>query len=270
MHRIFDFTFFDELIVAALSTGVPLEAVLLIVYMAALQAQLCGAWLIAKAFGAGVIEALWSVSIFSLGSGIAGPRLFMIEPECIPRQLGTALAVLALALYLHRHWRSCGFAIALGAAVHPLTIAPIIVAMLLCHKASTRAWFLAKTGVLTMGAVLGVVVVIGSGGVSVTQWHALNLRTPYVLVSRWRPEWILDYFILLAVAAVICWRARSLITSHCFGHQRYRFSCNHRLLPSAGHRKTGSHSSATAFASRVVALNAVCHLTAFARSSASQ
>lgn len=167
--------------------------------------QLFGLYLVGRAFVPGRVEALIVASIVGVGQMFPGPRLFLFEPEFIPRGCAMSLVCLTLGALATGRFKLGLTSTAIALLFHPIGAVPGLVS--LAFDKTMRSLFRSYSRVALGLAIVSITLMIGcrlvshSGPFVDPQWAAIiSARTPYVLVSYWRPLWIVEVFVCGASA----------------------------------------------------------------------
>ncbi|HBY60304.1 MAG TPA: hypothetical protein DEH78_10805, partial [Solibacterales bacterium] len=191
-------TVLDELLSVAWNvSGLPLDVIHFWLLALSHLLLLGGVYVFLRAQGADRWDAMACASVSNLGLWLAGPRLYVLEPEAIPRAVALSTAVLAVGCLAsgRRAWAAA--ATAATAMVHPPTALPLL--LIVAASVSVRV----SAVVVGTGAMASLAFAWHVGYLTPEHFAVLEYRTPYVLVSKWKPAWIVDGCLYATTAAAL-------------------------------------------------------------------
>ena len=181
---------------------------------------LLGVFLIAGALKLGTRMSLLVTSIFALGATIGGATVLTIEYEPIPRAFALPLLLLAIGLVARERYVAAGVAASVAFLYHPTTALAFwaVYFVLACRPAEfpvMRRRLLGLAPLLVAGVLLFLSARLQGGGSETSglfsrmaPWleEVVRLRSTYIWVSLWFPQWYWHYAILWIVTLAACWR----------------------------------------------------------------
>jgi hypothetical protein len=213
-------TIYDETAVALRRlTGLGFQVVLTAQQILFRALGLLGIFLIAGSLKLSTRMSLLVTSIFALGAVIGGPTVLTLEYEPTPRAFALPLMLLAVGLVAHERYLAAGLAASVAFLYHAPTALAFwaIYLVLACRPAGSPVMRRRLLGLapLLLAAVLLQLRAWQAGGTEdagfftrIAPWweQLLRMRSPYIWVSLWLPQWYWHYAILWIVSLAACWR----------------------------------------------------------------
>jgi hypothetical protein len=185
--------------VAALTRGthMPLEWVLLVLFVATAWATLAAGWMVVCRVTTRLDARLGAVALLAcwLTLPIAGTSLYLMDPYLTARSFTTPLVLLALAWALDAGWLRCGLALSAAALLHPLMAGygvGAVVMVVAMRRRRIVGWLALTAAALAMAAVV--------------EWRAPAESAAYLRVAMTRYYWFpaqWRWFELVGLAAPV-------------------------------------------------------------------
>jgi hypothetical protein len=225
IHPHVSWTLYDETaILARRWFGLAFQQSLGAVQFLTRLAGIGGVFLLARSLALSPWASLLVAGCFALGAVINGPAVLTLEYEPVPRGFAVQLVFGALGLAACRRWLLAGIAGGLALLFHPPTSAPFWGCLLLFwvfseERPRIRAALYALGGAIAL-ATLARLLQHGEverqsifGRIDPFLEQVQRLRGAYNWIGQWPQEWLWQYPLLFAAAALAWWRLRPAMSS---------------------------------------------------------
>ncbi len=206
------------------TTGIRLEAVLLLVHLASIWLTLWAAWMLTRRCFVSLRQRTGAVALLAvwLTLPVAGTSLMLMDPYVTARSISTPLTLLALVCAIdflrslrngseHWGWSRLAFAVvtlAVAGLAHPLMAAYGFGCVLTLSTTMPESRTTRRAAIIALGAAA---ILVAAGLTAVAQpesvaYHSVAMSRAYWFLSAWRWYEVVGAVAPLAILGFFAWR----------------------------------------------------------------